>query len=132
MSVSKAPTDGAPAPAGRRALRRRHAAYVTLRISGVLLAVLVLGHFAITHVTTDVADTDAEFIDQRWASVLWLAWDGVMLAATLIHAVLGLWAVIADYSAGARRQAWRIALLTVACLVFAGGLTLLVVATLPR
>ncbi|MCT2582013.1 hypothetical protein [Actinophytocola gossypii] len=109
------------------AARRRRAAYVTLRVSGLLLTVLVLGHFAITHVTTDVADTDSRFIDERWASALWIGWDGLMLAATLLHAVLGLWAVIADYSPG-RRRAWRGVLLTAAGLVFACGMALLVVA----
>jgi len=107
--------------------RRRRAAYVALRVSGLLLTVLVLGHFAITHVTTDVADTDSRFIDERWASALWLAWDGVMLAATLLHAVLGLWSVIADYTPG-RRRAWRAVLVVAAALVFAGGLALLAIA----
>lgn len=112
--------------AGRdpRAARRR-TAYVALRLSGVLLAVLVLGHFVATHVTTDVADTDAQFIDRRWASALWVTWDGVMLAATLAHAVLGLWAVTADYSAGRRRRIWRAALLVTAGTVFVVGAALL-------
>ncbi|MBB3664214.1 MULTISPECIES: succinate dehydrogenase hydrophobic membrane anchor protein [Prauserella salsuginis group] len=105
--------------------RRRRAAYVALRLSGVLLAVLVLGHFVATHVTTDVADTDSRFIDQRWATALWLVWDGVMLAATLGHAVLGLWAVIADYTAGRRRRIWRVVLLCGAGAVLVGGMTLL-------
>ncbi|GAA1217815.1 hypothetical protein [Prauserella alba] len=105
--------------------RRRRAAYVALRLSGVLLAVLVLGHFVATHVTTDVADTDSRFIDRRWATALWLIWDGVMLTATLAHAVLGLWTVTADYTAGGRRRLWRAALLGGAGIVLLGGLALL-------
>lgn len=116
----------------RRAARRRRSAYVALRVSGLLLTVLVLGHFTVTHVTTDVADTDSRFIDERWASALWIGWDGLMLAATLAHAVLGLWSVIADYSAGRRRRVWRVLLLVAAGLVFAGGMALLVIATAAR
>lgn len=111
-----------------RVARRRRAAYIALRLSGVLLAVLVLGHFVATHVTTDVADTDSRFIDQRWATALWLGWDGVMLTATLVHAVLGLWAVIADYAVGRRRTLWRVALLGGAGIVLVAGLALLWVA----
>ncbi|TWH18341.1 hypothetical protein [Prauserella rugosa] len=107
------------------AARRRRVAYVALRLSGLLLAVLVLGHFVATHITTDVADTDSRFIDERWASALWIVWDGVMLAATLGHAVLGLWAVTADYSSGRRRTAWRAALLVGAGAVFVIGMSLL-------
>lgn len=114
------------------AARRRRAAYVALRLSGVLLAVLVLGHFVATHVTTDVADTDSRFIDQRWATALWLVWDGVMLTATLAHAVLGLWAVIADYAVGRRRQMWRAALLGGAGIVLVAGVMLLWVAAAGR
>lgn len=111
-----------------RVARRRRAAYIALRLSGVLLAVLVLGHFVATHVTTDVADTDSRFIDQRWATALWLVWDGVMLTATLAHAVLGLWAVIADYAVGRRRRLWRAALLGGAGIVLVAGMALLWVA----
>ncbi|MQA07568.1 MAG: succinate dehydrogenase hydrophobic membrane anchor protein [Pseudonocardiaceae bacterium] len=115
-----------------RGLTRRRTAYVLLRVSGLLLAVLVLGHFTVTHVTTDVADTDSRFIDARWASALWITWDGLMLLATIVHAVLGLWAVIADYSSGRRRRLLWGALLTVAAVVFAGGMTVLVIAVAAR
>lgn len=106
--------------------------YVLLRVSGLLLAVLVLGHFAVTHVTTDVADTDSRFIDRRWASALWLGWDGLMLAATLLHAVVGMWAVTADYSDGRRRRLLRGMLLAATTVVFAGGMLLLVLAAGAR
>jgi succinate dehydrogenase hydrophobic anchor subunit len=113
------------------ALRRR-CAYLLLRISGLLLTVLVLGHFLVTHITTDVANTNSLFIDQRWASNLWAGWDGLMLAATILHAVLGLWAVTADYSSGKRRRVLRALVLGLALFVFTGGMLLLVVAVGAR
>lgn len=115
-----------------RAAGRRRSAYVLLRMSGLLLSVLVLGHFVVTHITTDVADTDSQFIDQRWGSALWIGWDGLMLAATLLHAVLGLWAVTADYSSVQQRRLLRGILIAAAAVVFAGGMALLVIATGAR
>lgn len=108
---------------------RRRSAYILLRMSGLLLSVLVLGHFVATHVTTDVADTHSRFIDARWASALWIGWDGLMLAATLLHAVLGLWAVTADYSMGQQRRLLRGIALAASVVVFIGGMALLVIAT---
>jgi succinate dehydrogenase hydrophobic anchor subunit len=81
---------------------------LVVRLTGVALAVLVLGHFALTHVLTDVAETDSGFVAERWASALWVAWDWTMLAAALLHAGAGMWIVIGDYAAGAaRRRLWR-------------------------
>jgi succinate dehydrogenase hydrophobic anchor subunit len=34
--------------------------YLTVRITGLLLTILVLGHFIVTHITTDVAETDTD------------------------------------------------------------------------
>ncbi|MEU5849441.1 hypothetical protein [Saccharopolyspora shandongensis] len=112
--------------------RRRRYAYLLLRMSGLLLTVLVLGHFMVTHVTTDVADTNSRFIDVRWAQNIWIAWDGLMLTATLLHAVLGLWVVTADYSSGQRRRVLRALLVAAGLVVFAGGMTLLVIAVWAR
>ncbi|TCP44717.1 succinate dehydrogenase hydrophobic anchor subunit [Tamaricihabitans halophyticus] len=113
-------------------LRRRRTGYVLLRISGLLLTVLVLGHFAVTHVTTDVADTDSRFIDERWASALWIGWDGLMLIAVVLHAVLGLWAVVADYTVGRRRRVYWAIVLTVAAGVLVVGLGVLAIAVLAH
>lgn len=124
-------TSSSVAGAGR-AMRRWRTGYILLRVSGLLLAVLVLGHFAVTHVTTDVADTGSRFIDRRWASALWLGWDGLMLATTLVHAVLGMWAVTADYAEGRRRRLVRGTLLAAAAVVLIGGMLVLVLAAGAR
>ena len=49
--------------------------YVLLRVTGVLLSVLVLGHFVVTHFVTDVARDDSAFVSRRLSSVLWVVWD---------------------------------------------------------
>jgi succinate dehydrogenase membrane anchor subunit len=92
--------------------RSRLVAYVTIRLTGLLLAVLVLGHFALTHVVTDVAEADAGFIARRWGTALWIAWDWLMLAAALVHGGAGVWITIEDYTPDRGRRRRRQAVLT--------------------
>jgi succinate dehydrogenase hydrophobic anchor subunit len=103
---------GAVAPRGGRS---RALAYLLLRITGLLLAVLVLGHFALTHVVTDVQDTGSAFVGRRWASAFWLAWDWSMLGAAFLHGGAGAWVVIDDHTPdpAARRRRRRV--LVAAC-----------------
>ena len=100
--------------------------YVIVRVTGMLLAVLVLGHFTLTHIATDVADADAGFIARRWSAALWIAWDWLMLAAALIHGAAGVWIAIEDYAPEGRSRRRRQAALIGACAVLLalGTLTL--------
>jgi len=75
----------------------RSLTYVALRISGALLAFLALGHFFVTHISTDVADTGSSFVTKRWSSSLWVTWDTVLLASALVHAFAGLVVIVYDY-----------------------------------
>ena len=97
--------------------RGRALVWVMVRLTGLLLSVLVLGHFAITHIVTDVANTGASFVARRWSSGVWLAWDWLMLAAALAHGTAGIWVAIEDYTpspaARRRRQSALLALATV-------------------
>lgn len=76
--------------------------YLTIRISGLLLAVLALGHYGLTHIVNDVAETDAAFVARRWSSALWISWDALLLAAALLHAMAGMTTVIRDHSRNPR------------------------------
>jgi succinate dehydrogenase hydrophobic anchor subunit len=109
-----------------RPSRSRLAVYLTIRLTGLLLAVLVLGHFALTHIATDVADADAGFIARRWSAALWVAWDWLMLAAALVHGAAGMWIAIEDYTPEGRSRRGRQAALTGVCAVLLalGTLTL--------
>ena len=111
------------------ALTGRLLTFVVMRTTAVLLAVLVLGHFAVTHVVNDVAATGASFALRRWSSALWLAWDATMLGAALAHAGCGVWLVIDERaSKPARRRALQLSLAVVTAVVFAVGMTAIVVA----
>ncbi len=92
-------------PARRTPRLHRRAGYLTIRVTGVLLAVLALGHFALTHLVHDVAETGSAFIAERWATALWVAWDAVMLGAALLHATAGMAVLVRDYRTEPRSRA---------------------------
>ncbi|MBO0829290.1 MAG: hypothetical protein J2P24_16065, partial [Streptosporangiales bacterium] len=96
-------------------------------LTGLLLAVLVTGHFAVTHIVHDVSTTDASFVAHRWSSVLWVVWDGLLLACALVHGASGVWVAVDDYVDVRRRRPWRSALVAVTTLLFALGAVVLVV-----
>lgn len=102
--------------------RGRAISWLVVRLTGLLLSVLVLGHFVLTHIVTDVADTGVTFVARRWGAVLWLAWDWLMLASAVVHGAAGVWIVIEDYTpAGPRRRGLHWFLLAISVLVFIVG-----------
>ena len=92
------PPSGAFAESGSRVVD-----YVLLRVTGLALSVLVLGHFAVTHLVTDVARDDSTFVARRLSSAVWIAWDTTMLVAALAHGTAGVRLAVADYAGGRRR-----------------------------
>jgi succinate dehydrogenase / fumarate reductase membrane anchor subunit len=79
--------------------------WLFMRISGLVLLVLAVGHVLIMHVFDDgVGRVNASFIAERWASPFWRTWDWMMLTLALVHGINGLRVIILDYvkPAGAR------------------------------
>lgn len=112
------------------AMPRAVAGYLVVRVTGVLLAVLVTGHFAVTHIVDDVAETDASFIAVRWSSVLWVVWDALLLACALVHGASGVWIAVDDYVTPRRRRPWRSLLVALTTVLFALGAVVLVIGAL--
>jgi succinate dehydrogenase / fumarate reductase, membrane anchor subunit len=110
---SRTPTE---APADSAARLRD---YVVLRLTGLMLTVLVLGHFVVTHFVTDVAHDDSAFVARRLSSAMWVAWDATMLAAALAHGAIGIRLATADYARGGRSL--ERAVTWIAFVVFAVG-----------
>jgi succinate dehydrogenase hydrophobic membrane anchor protein len=108
---------------------RSSLAWLTIRVTGIVLAVLVLAHFAATHLLTDVAGTDSTFIATRWESGLVAATDWLMLVAAVLHGVTGAWTIANDYvRPTGLRTGIRAALVAAGAAMVAGGTwTLLVV-----
>lgn len=104
-----------------RSVRRAAWLYASIRLTGVLLAVLVCGHFFVMHLASDVAATNASFIARRWSQALWVGWDWLMLAAALLHGALGTSIALRDYSSGRFRAALRTILIGATAALFAFG-----------
>ncbi len=107
----------------------RLVAFLVMRTTALVLAVLVLGHFAVTHLVNDVAETGSSFVLERWSSALWLTWDWTMLAAALAHAGAGIWLLIDEQApTGRRRRLLHLALGGMVVLLLAVGTAALTIA----
>ena len=99
-----------------------------MRISGLVLVVLALGHFALTHIVNDVVDTDAEFVAERWSNPLWRTYDWALLTLALFHGLNGLRVIIDDYvrSPGKRAAVKSVIYVVSGTLFVYGTLTMIV------
>jgi len=101
--------------------RRHHAAgsaasgfevwsWFFMRISGVLLVFLALGHLAIMHVFGGgVERISFDFVAARWSGMFWRTYDWLLLALSMLHGVNGTRVVLEDH---VRRDGWRVLLKT--------------------
>lgn len=82
----------------------RPVSYVILRVTGIALAFLALGHFFITHLVNDVSETGSEFISSRWSSILWIVWDSLLLVTCAAHIFSGAVIIIYDYATDIKKR----------------------------
>lgn len=126
-----APKSGMNTPYGSRSRPQQSnfelMSWLFMRISGVLLWVLVLGHLFIMHVLNSVADINFEFVEHRWSNPLWRLWDWTMLILALIHGLNGVRVMCDDYLRRRQHRVLAQILIYVAGFVFIliGSLTLL-------
>ena len=118
------------APRARRTISRRRSrsnfelySWVFMRVSGVLLVVLVLGHLFIMNILDGgVQRINFGFVAGRWASPFWQVWDLLMLWLAMIHGTNGLRTIINDYTRrDMTRFALKMLLFTASALVIALG-----------
>lgn len=82
-------------------------AWLFMRLSGILLLFLAVGHVLIMHVFDEgVARVDFDFVVDRWSSPFWRTWDWMLLSLALLHGVNGTRVIVQDY---VRRSGWRLA-----------------------
>lgn len=102
--------------------------WLTIRVTALLLAVLVLAHYAATHILVDVAETGSAFVAERWQSGLIAATDWLMLLAGVLHGAAGAWIIAGDYvRSPVRLRRIRAAIGVLAAAMLAGGTTTLLV-----
>ena len=70
-----------------------------MRLSGLALVILALGHMLIMHVLVQITgqQVDYLFVTSRWGTPFWRIYDFLLLVLALIHGVNGTRIVIGDY-----------------------------------
>lgn len=125
------PTQGRPDPGDRRLGRERPVGggelwlWLFMRISGLILMVLALGHLVVMHLMgTGAERINFGFVAVRWASPFWRTWDWMLLMLALVHGINGLRNITLDY---VQRPGLR---LTINMLSYVIGFTLMVLGTI--
>ena len=72
-------------------------AWIFMRISGLALLFLALGHLLIMHIIHNVDYIDFRFVAARYATPFWRTYDLLMLWFAMIHGVNGVRTVLVDY-----------------------------------
>jgi succinate dehydrogenase / fumarate reductase membrane anchor subunit len=81
--------------------------WLFMRLSGILLVVLVIGHLLIQLVLDGgVSKIGFAFVAGRWASPFWQAWDLIMLWLAMLHGANGLRTIINDYAERDNTRLW--------------------------
>jgi succinate dehydrogenase / fumarate reductase membrane anchor subunit len=78
-------------------MSREAAGWLYVRLSGVLLLFLVLGHMFLMHILVGVNRVDFAFVSARWTGLGWRAYDLAMLLLAMPHAALGLRSLAFDH-----------------------------------
>lgn len=103
--------------------------WLFMRLSGLVLVVLVLGHMTIMLILDDgVQRINFAFVAGRWASPFWQFWDLSMLWLAQLHGGNGLRTVINDYARKDSTRFW-LTMLLVASMVLIVGLGTYVIFT---
>jgi len=72
--------------------------WIFMRISGLVLLVLAVGHVLVMHVVGGgVGRVNFGFVAARWSSPFWRTWDWAMLVLALVHGINGLRVIVLDY-----------------------------------
>ncbi|MEV7091540.1 succinate dehydrogenase hydrophobic membrane anchor subunit [Amycolatopsis sp. NPDC051045] len=109
-------------PAARRSNFELYS-WLFMRISGMALIILVLGHLLIMNILDGgVHRINWGFVAGRWASPFWQFWDLLMLWLAEIHGGNGLRVIIDDYARKDSTRFWlKILLYTSMVLILAVG-----------
>ncbi|MFD3706353.1 succinate dehydrogenase hydrophobic membrane anchor subunit [Nocardia sp. NPDC058658] len=89
-------------------------AWLFMRISGLFLIILVLGHmFIMLMIDGGVNRLNFAFVAGRWSSPFWQFWDLSMLWLAQLHGGNGLRVIIDDYSRKDSTRFWLKVILVV-------------------
>ena len=74
--------------------------WVFMRVSGLALVILALGHMFIMHVLLQLGGEELNFafVTARWGSPFWRIYDGLLLVLAMVHGINGGRVIIGDYT----------------------------------
>lgn len=79
-----------------------------MRISGLVLVLLALGHLVVVHIMFNVETINYAFVADRWdepgSGSFWRLWDLTMVVLAVIHGMNGLRQILDEYIV---RPGWR-------------------------
>ncbi|MEO6714838.1 MAG: succinate dehydrogenase hydrophobic membrane anchor subunit [Mycobacteriales bacterium] len=92
--------------------------WIFMRVSGLLLIILVLGHLLIMNILDGgVQRINFGFVAGRWSSPFWQTWDLLQLWLAELHGTNGLRTIINDYATKDSTRFWLKTLLYTSALV---------------
>jgi succinate dehydrogenase / fumarate reductase membrane anchor subunit len=107
VTVIEAPRPRGHRPTGRSGTNFEMYAWIFMRVSGLALVVLVLGHLLIMNILDGgVQRVNFAFVAGRWASPFWQTWDLLQLWLAMLHGTNGLRVIINDYAERDQTRFW--------------------------
>lgn len=79
-------------------------AYFFMRMSGISLLLLAVGHIFVQLILNDVHNLTLVFVQQQWDAWGWKAYDLLLLVFALAHGLNGLRNILGDYVHNPRRM----------------------------
>lgn len=101
--------------------------WLFMRISGIVLVFLVLGHLFIMNILDGgVQRINFAFVAGRWSSPFWQTWDLLQLWLAMLHGGNGLRTIINDYAQRDTTRLWLKGILytTVVFIILLGTLVI--------
>jgi succinate dehydrogenase / fumarate reductase membrane anchor subunit len=101
-----------------------------MRLSGLALVFLALGHLFIMHILNNVETINYAFVANRWAAPrtgwIWRLWDVALISLAVIHGFNGLRQILYEYlSSGGRIIAGTLTWTLTFLFIGAGGYSIL-------
>ena len=94
-----------PTRAKKRGINWEKWGWIYMRVSGIALIVLVLGHlFVNLMVGEGVKAIDFAFVAGKLSNPFWVVWDTLMLWLALIHGANGMRTIVNDYATRERTR----------------------------
>lgn len=99
---------------------RERAWWVFMRVSGLALVLLALGHMFIMHVLVVLTgrEIDFAFVQSRWGTPFWRIYDLLLLLLAFVHGANGARIVITDYVTHRRARSIVIGILVALALIW--------------